>query len=194
MLKVGITGGIGSGKSTIAKIFATLGIPVFNADAEAKKIMETNNEIREKIIETFGANTYSNKQLNRKVLANIVFNNEYELGRLNNIVHPIIFEETDKWIAQQNAPYIVKEAAIMFESGSAQKVDVVVGVYAPKHLRIKRVLDREKEITRDEIIGRMSNQINEELKMKLCNFVIINNEEQLVIPQVLHLHNLFLAK
>ncbi|MBS1639345.1 MAG: dephospho-CoA kinase [Bacteroidetes bacterium] len=192
MLKIGITGGIGSGKSTVAKMFQTLGIPVFNADDAAKTIMNEDKELKEKIIQTFGAATYTNGILNRKYLAHIVFNNAFELEKLNALVHPAAIAKGIKWAAQQNAPYIIKEAALMFEAGSAFNLNYVIGVSAPQHLRIQRAMQRDN-ILREEVLARMNKQIDETIKMKLCDFVIVNDEQQMVILQVLQLHQQFLA-
>ena len=192
MLKIGITGGIGSGKSTVAKMFQTLGIPVFNADDAAKTIMNEDEELKEKIIQTFGTATYTNGILNRKYLAHIVFNNAFELEKLNALVHPAAIAKGIKWAAQQNAPYIIKEAALMFEAGSAFNLNYVIGVSAPQHLRIQRAMQRDN-ILREEVLARMNKQIDETIKMKLCDFVIVNDEQQMVILQVLQLHQQFLA-
>ncbi|MBS1671857.1 MAG: dephospho-CoA kinase [Bacteroidetes bacterium] len=192
MLKIGITGGIGSGKSTVAKMFQTLGIPVFNADDAAKTIMNEDEELKEKIIQTFGTATYTNGILNRKYLAHIVFNNAFELEKLNALVHPAAIAKGIKWAAQQNAPYIIKEAALMFEAGSAFNLNYVIGVSAPQHLRIQRTMQRDN-ILREEVLARMNKQIDETIKMKLCDFVIVNDEQQMVIPQVLQLNQQFLA-
>lgn len=191
MLKVGITGGIGSGKTTVSKIFSVLGIPVFYADEESKKIIATNLEVKQQLIQEFGTEVFVGDKLNKTYLANLVFNDKYQLEKLNAITHPIVIAEGWKWAAKQTAPYIIKEAALIFESGSAEGLDIVIGVYSPKHLRIKRVMDRDN-ITREEVLNRMSKQLDEEMKMKLCDFIINNNEEDLLITQVLSLHNLFL--
>ena len=192
MLKIGLTGGIGSGKSTVASIFKVLGIPVFDADSVAKKIMEEDEQLIHSIKEEFGEETYQNGKLNRKYLAGIVFNDAYKLELLNTIVHPATIKAAALWMEQQQAPYVIKEAALMFESASAAGVDYIIGVYAPRHIRIKRVMERD-HVGREEVMARMDKQINEEIKMKLCDFVIINDEQQLVIKQVLHLHEQFLA-
>lgn len=186
-LKIGITGGIGSGKTTVAKIFEVLGIPVFYADSEAKRIMNENEELRKKIIENFGEQSYTNNKLNRKYISEIVFNDTYKLDLLNSIVHPITIAAADEWMLSQNTPYALKEAALMFESSAASHLDYVIGVYAPQHLRIQRTTQRDN-ITRQEVLQRMNRQIDEEIKMRLCNFIIVNDEQQLVIPQVISLH------
>ena len=192
MLKIGITGGIGSGKSTVSKIFETLGVPVFDADAAAKKIMDEDELLKEKMKAAFGNEVYVDGKLNRKYLADIVFNNNDQLAILNALVHPASIEAGLQWAAKQTAPYIIKEAALLFEAASGFNLDIVIGVYAPKALRIQRVMQRDN-ITREAVVARMDKQIDEELKMKLCDFVIVNDEQQLVMPQVLQLHEKFLS-
>lgn len=190
MIKVGLTGGIGSGKTTIAKIFGILNIPVYNADDAAKQLMNTNEKLKATIIEHFGNASYANGQLDRKYLASIVFNNKEKLDFLNSLTHPVTIEDAENWMNKQNAPYIIKEAALLFESGAAERLDYVIGIYAPQHIRVKRVMERDK-LSAEEVMKRISRQIDEEMKMKLCNFIITNNEQQLVIPQVLELDKKF---
>lgn len=190
MLKIGLTGGIGSGKSTVAKIFETLGIPVYYADAEAKRLMNSSETLKKVIRQNFGEATYENDQLNRKYLAGIVFNNPEKLELLNALIHPVTINDAEQWMQQQSAPYSIKEAALLFESGAAENLDFIVGVYAPQALRIKRVMKRDG-LTTDEIMKRINRQVNEEMKMKLCDFVITNNEQELLVPQVLKLHQHF---
>ena len=192
-LRIGLTGGIGSGKSMVAHIFKVLGISVFDADSAAKQVMETNPGLKQSLTETFGAETYANGHLNPKYLANIVFNDRFQLERLNALVHPATIAAAEIWALEQNAPYTVKEAALFFEAGSSMGVDYMIGVYAPQHLRIKRVMDRDG-ITRDEVIARMQKQIQEEIKMRLCDFVILNDDQNLLIPQVVKLHEQFLEE
>ena len=192
-LRIGLTGGIGSGKSMVAKIFTLLGTPVFNADRAAKEIMETDAGLRKAIIKKFGSETYTDCHLNRKYLANIVFNDPRQLETLNSLVHPYTIAAAEKWALEQNAPYTVKEAALFFETGSAIGFDYMIGVYAPQHLRIKRVMERDG-VTREEVKARMEKQIQEEIKMRLCDFVILNDDQNLLIPQVLKLHEQFLKE
>jgi len=188
MLSIGLTGGIGSGKSIVAEIFRTLGIPVLDADSLAKKIMQEDASVKEQLIDTFGTETYNNQGLNRAYIANIVFKDPFQLQVLNSIVHPATIEAGIKWAAQQNAPYIIKEAALFFESGSSEGMDIIIGVYAPDALRIRRVMNRD-QISREEVLNRMNHQISQTIKMKLCDKVIINDEQSLLIPQVMKLHN-----
>jgi dephospho-CoA kinase len=189
---VGITGGIGSGKSTVAKIFATLGIPVYDADAAAKKLMHTNADLKEQLITHFGNATYQHGILDRKYLANIVFKDKSSLNLLNSLVHPYTIADANYWAAQQKAAYVLKEAALLFETEAFHYVDYTIGVTAPKALRIQRVMQRDT-IDREAVLSRMHKQMDDSIKMKLCDFVINNNEQELIIPQVLHLHTKLIA-
>jgi len=192
-MRIGITGGIGSGKTVVAGIFKVLGIPVFDADREAKLLMENDPELRRLIIEKFGAAAFDRETLNRKHLASVVFNDPSQLEVLNAIVHPAAIAAADAWAGKQNAPYVVKEAALFFEAGSTEGIDYMIGVYTPQHIRIKRAMERDG-LSRDEVLARMNRQIQEEIKMRLCDFVIMNDEQQMLIPQVLKLHNQFLQE
>ena len=190
MLKIGLTGGIGSGKSVVAAIFNVLGIPVFDADKQARLLMENDQQLVLSIQKEFGVQSYAEGKLNRAYIANIVFNDPFKLTVLNSLVHPATIRAADSWMHQQKSPYLIKEAALLFESGSAGHLDYILGVTAPKHLRIKRVMDRD-QVTREQVEKRMSQQINDEIKMKLCDFVVRNDEQNLLIPQVLELHTKF---
>ena len=190
MIKVGLTGGIGSGKTTVAKVFETLGIPVYYADDKAKYLMNTNETLKASIIQNFGNDAYKNGELDRKYLAAIVFNNKEKLELLNSLTHPITIRDADKWMKQQTTPYTIKEAALLFESRAAEQLDYIIGVYAPQHIRVERVMKRDN-LPAEEVMKRISRQIDEEMKMKLCDFIITNNDQQLVIPQVLELHKRF---
>lgn len=187
MLKIGITGGIGSGKSTVAQLFSMLGIPVYAADEAGKRLMNENEVLKMQVKNLFGEVAYTNGILNRKYLADIVFNNEEKLAQLNAIVHPATLKDADDWMNSQQSPYAIKEAAIMFESGAHEHLDYVIGVAAPAPLRIQRAMQRDN-VSREQVIARMGRQINETVKMRLCDFIIYNDEQQLVIPQVLELH------
>lgn len=192
MLKIGLTGGIGSGKSTVAKVFQTLGIPVYYADDAAKELMNNNEGLKQQIILHFGEDVYENKVLNRKLLAQKVFNNPTQLHLLNSLVHPATIQAAEDWFVQQTAPYCIKEAALIFESGSQQNLDFVIGVYTPTTIRLQRVMQRDKA-TKKEVQQRMDKQIDETIKMRLCDFVVTNNEQELLIPQVMALHEKFIG-
>jgi len=181
---IGLTGGIGSGKSVVAKVFATMGIPVFNADEVAKRIMQTSPVIKEKLIQQFGSSIYNELGLQKEKLASIVFNDPFQLQLLNAIVHPVTIQAAKDWAAKQQSPYVIKEAALIFESGSAEGLFKVIGVTAPLSLRIHRVMQRDG-ISKDQVEARMRNQIADTIKMRLCDFVIHNNNQEMVIPQVL---------
>jgi dephospho-CoA kinase len=191
MLKIGLTGGIGSGKTTVAKVFEVLGIPVYYSDDRAKYLMNTNSALKTSIVKHFGNEAYKNDALDRKYLAGIVFNNKEKLELLNSLTHPITIQDAEEWMKKQTAPYIIKEAALLFESGAAQKMDYVIGVNAPEYIRVNRVMHRDN-LSEEEVMKRISRQIDEEKKIRLCDFVIFNNDKQLVIPQILELHKKFL--
>lgn len=188
MLKVGITGGIGSGKSTVSRIFELLGIPVYYADTAAKEIMQTDEALKTAVKEHFGADIYGpDGKLDRAALGKIVFNDKDKLELLNSIVHPATIRHSDEWANRQTSPYVIKEAALLFESGSFQYLDKIIGVFAPQPMRIERVMKRD-HVTREEVLARINKQIDDNIKMRLCDYVIHNDEQQMVIPQVLALH------
>jgi dephospho-CoA kinase len=194
MLKVGITGNIGSGKTTVSKIFEILGVPVFYADDAAKNVMVEDPILIDGLKKEFGSESYfDDGSLNRKHIAGIVFNNETELVKLNAIVHPAVFRAFDNWVdGIKKAPYVMKEAALLFESSSYKMCDKTIMVTAPLELRINRVMQRDN-LTRAEIESRNSRQFSEEKKIQLADFVICNDDTELVIPQVLQLHQKFLT-
>ena len=187
VLKIGLTGGIGSGKTTVAQIFEVLGIPVYYADEAAKRLMNDDKELISLIKKNFGDAAYKNDALDRQYLASIVFTDNYKLELLNSLVHPATIRDAGQWMQQQTTPYVIKEAALLFESGAAEHLDHIIGVDAPIAVRIKRVMDREG-ISKDEVLKRINNQLDNDIKMKLCNFILNNDEQQLLIPQVLELH------
>ena len=191
MLKIGLTGGIGSGKTTVARVFEILGIPVYDADAATKALYDADVVLKEQLIHHFGKNIYSDTGLNRQALASIVFNDPQKLHLLNQLVHPRTIRHAELWMEKQTAPYVIKEAALIFESGSGRSLDYIIGVSAPLTLRMQRVLSRDKVKTED-FYSRSSHQIDDDIKMKLCDFIIVNNEQEMVIPQVLKLHEKFI--
>lgn len=192
MLRVGITGGIGSGKSTVARIFEILGIPVYYADDAAKRMMNENEELKEKIKHQFGNDVYTDGKLNRKKLAEIVFNAPEKLEQLNALTHPATIKDAEDWMKKQTTPYSIKEAALIFESGAQEHLDYVIGVTAPAPLRMQRTMQRDG-ITREEVMARMDKQMDESIKMKLCDFVLINDEQEMLLPQVIALHEKLLS-
>lgn len=191
--KVGITGGIGSGKSTVAQVFSTLGVPVYYADDAAKHIMNVNPEVKQAIVGIFGEDVYEGGTLQRKVLSSKVFNDKNKLAQLNAIVHPATIRFGNEWLARQTYPYAIKEAALLFETGTAAQLDFIIGVYAPDALRIHRVMERDN-VSRELVKQRMEKQIQEQIKMRLCDAVIVNNDQEMVIPQVLALHEQLLER
>jgi dephospho-CoA kinase len=189
MLKIGITGGIGSGKTTICRVFEILSIPVFNADVTAKKIMVTDHDLVEKIKVQFGKESYfDNGELNRKYLSGIVFSNPNQLQILNELVHPAAIQAFNDWTLEQDSPYCLHEAAILFESGAYKSCDYSILVFAPEALRIQRVMKRDG-INEAAVRARIDMQMPESEKEKLADFVIINDEVTAVIPQILKLHH-----
>lgn len=193
-LKVGITGGIGSGKTTVCKVFELLGIPIFYADDEAKKLMTKDLTLVEEIKTAFGKKAYfDDGTLNRKYISNIVFKDPEELNKLNSFVHPAVFRAMEKWADQQKAPYVLKEAALLFESGSYQQNRFNILVSSPLELRIKRVIQRD-QISSEKVLERINNQFSEEKKAQMADFFIQNNEQEFIIPQVLKLHQELLKK
>ena len=192
VLRVGLTGGIGSGKSTVAQIFEVLGIPVYYADISAKKLMNEDAELRSSITTIFGEQAYLNNILDRKYISSIVFSDPTKLDLLNSIVHPATKKDGESWMQQQKGPYAIHEAALIFEAKVSERLDHVIGVSSPIELRIRRAMERDK-VRREEVLKRMDQQLDEDLKMSKCDFVLINDEQQLLIPQVLDLHEKLIA-
>lgn len=194
IFRVGITGGIGSGKSLVCRIFETLGVSVYYADTEAKRIMLEDKKVKEQLIELLGDDAYKGNNIDRSYIASEIFNNEMLLTRMNQIVHPAVHSDFIKWSgAITDSPYVIKEAAIMFESGSDKLVDTTVLVYASETTRIERV--RKRDGVEEKIVKeRMKNQMDEEEKRQLADHIITNDNEHMVIPQVIALHEEFLIK
>jgi dephospho-CoA kinase len=187
MLNIGLTGGIGSGKTTVANIFRVLGVPIFDADTAAKYLMENNDALRDKLIENFGQLVFVEGKLNRKFLASIVFKDPYQLNLLNAMVHPLTLKAAEDWFANQQTDYAIKEAALLFEAGAGAGLDYIIGVFAPQHVRVQRVMKRDG-LSREEVLSRMDKQISDTIKMKLCDFIIVNDEQQMLTEQVLSIH------
>jgi dephospho-CoA kinase len=192
-IQIGITGGIGSGKSLVCRIFQTLGVPVYDADSHAKILMTTDGILVDQIKKEFGSLCYDEKgNLNRKLLSEIVFREEAKLQKLNSLVHPRVAFDYDNWLARNTGKhYILKEAALLFEAGSFKLLDKIIVVAAPEQMRVSRVLKRDPQRTEEEVIRIIRNQMEEEEKLKRADFTIQNNETELVVPQVLKLHELF---
>jgi len=187
MLKVGLTGGIGSGKTTIAEVFKQMGVAVYSSDDRAKSIMVNDVALRLEITNTFGTESYSNNQLNRAYIARKVFSNSVELAKLNAIVHPALKKDFVLWCSNQKGLYILKEAAILFESNAHVGLGKVILVSAAKEIKLTRILNRDSS-TREEILLRMDKQWSDEKKRILSDFEIVNDEDESVINQILEIH------
>lgn len=185
---VGLTGGIGSGKTTVAKMFHELGVSIYIADIEAKKLMHTFEIIKKELIETFGEETYINGELNRSYLSNIVFNNPEELQKINAIIHPRVSEHFKNWYHERSEEkYVIKEVAILFENGSYRKCDKIITVVAPIEERFRRIMHRDNT-TREAIQSRMNNQWSDEKKIPLSDYVIHNTTLTEAREQVVKIH------
>jgi dephospho-CoA kinase len=193
MIIVGLTGGIGSGKTTVAKQFSSLGIPVYIADEEAKSLMNRSKIIKRKLIKLFGDEAYSHGELNRPFIANLIFNDTSFLQQMNAIVHPRVARHFEKWVLKQQGPYVIKEVAILFENGGDKLCDFVITVTAPKKVRIQRLLKRDKTSV-EKIEAIMKNQWTDEEKIQHSHFVIENTELENTKKQVLQIHNKILKK
>lgn len=195
MLKIGITGGIGVGKSIVCRMFGQLGIPIYDADTRAKWVMLHDRDLKQELTSAFGAEAYSHDgKLNRPYISKIVFNNPERLAQLNGLVHPRVRNDFSNWLeASTGAPYIVKEAALMYESEAWRQVDKMITVYASLEVRMKRLLVRDLNRTEADIQAIIDKQLTEEEKMARADFVVYNDDRQLLIPQVLDLHQQFLA-
>jgi dephospho-CoA kinase len=187
MLKVGLTGGIGSGKTTVAQIFEVLSIPVYYADPAARHLMNNDPELKNKIIASFGPNTYKHGELDRAYLGSVVFSDTEQLNLLNSIVHPVTIQNSEIWMKNQKASYAIKEAALIFEAGLEKHLDYIIGVTAPESLRIQRVVERD-HVPMEKVLDRMKNQMDEKEKISRCDFVIQNDGIQPLLPQILTIH------
>ncbi len=187
--KVGITGGIGSGKTTVCSIFETLGIPVYYADDRAKWLMIHNLVVKKGIIQLFGEAAYTvDGALNRKYIADIAFQNPGKLGELNKVVHPAVFKDGENWHRKQiYVPYTLKEAALLFESGSYIQMDKIITVTAPLEIRIQRVIERD-QTDREKVLARIQQQMPQEEKAERSQYIIVNDGQHSLIQQVLNIH------
>ncbi|MGA1226518.1 MAG: dephospho-CoA kinase [Tamlana sp.] len=187
MIIVGLTGGIGSGKTTVVKMFANMGVPVYIADDEAKKLMNTSKIIKRKLIGLFGEETYVDGKLNKPFIANIIFNDKVSLRKMNAIVHPRVAKHFERWVLKQDAPYVIKEVAILFENGSYKDYDFVITVTANKVLRIDRLLKRDNT-TKENIEAIMKNQWTDDQRIQNSDFVINNLSVANTKKQVVKIH------
>jgi dephospho-CoA kinase len=192
-MKIGVTGGIGSGKSTVCRIFNILGIPVFSADDEAKKIMNSDKEVIDMVRKIAGKDVYSSGTLNRGELASIIFNDKMLLQEINQTIHPHVYSNFMTWAGSVSAPYVVMESALLFESRATGLVDKIVTVTAPVEERIDRVV-RGNNLTREQVVDRIKNQMDDEEKIRLSDYVISNSERDMIIPSVLKIHQEILLK
>ena len=186
-LKLGITGGIGSGKTTVCRVFSVLGVPVFSTDQEARSIMDSDRDIMDRVNSAAGKDLYLKGTLDRVELARLIFNNRSLLKKVNSIVHPLVFEHFRMWETEQTAPYIVMEAAILFESGASKLVDRIATVVAPIDERVER-LTRSKTLTVEQVMERMRNQVDDDTRIKNSDYIIHNSENDMIIPVIIGIH------
>lgn len=188
-LTVGISGGIGAGKTWVARIFALLDIPIYNADERARWLMAHQKDLKSKIRSAFGAPSYfPDGSLNRKYLAEKVFADPVLTNKINTLVHPAVREDFKEWVGRQETNYVLKEAALLFETGSFQELDFTIHVTAAESLRIGRIQKRDPQRSRQQIDQIMSKQWKDDKKNELADFILFNDETRLVIPQVLQIH------
>jgi dephospho-CoA kinase len=187
VFKLGITGGIGSGKTSVCRVFNILGIPVFSADQAAREIMETEDGIIRRINSITGRDLYSGGSLDRKELAALIFNNHALLEKVNSLVHPVVIDHFLTWEKLQSSLYVIMEAAILFESGASKYVDKIAVIIAPPDERLERVIQRSK-LTKEQVLERMRNQMDDEERIKLSDYVISNSENDMIIPEILKIH------
>ncbi len=193
MLKLGITGGIGSGKSTVCGIFARMGVPVYNADERAKWLVDHHPSMQQAISDVFGEKSFENGKYNREYIASIVFKDKTMLEKLNSIIHPVVLQDWEEFcIEHKSDTYVIKEAAIMLEAGGRDTIDKIVLVHSPAELRIQRLMERD-QLDRKAIELRMNSQMPEEEKMKLADYIIYNDNEHSLIEQVQNLHQLMVS-
>lgn len=193
MFKVGLTGGIGSGKSTVARVFGVLGIPVFKADEESKRLLREEEGVKSAVVAAFGAGIYPGGELDRAALASIVFNDPEALAKLNSIAHPAVRKQLGRWVDEQRSPYVLIEAALMVDTGWYRSMDHLVVVSAPEVERVKRVIARDG-FSEEQVLARLRNQVGEEERLAVADAVVQNDGTVLVIPQVLALHEMLTAR
>ncbi|MBC6366320.1 dephospho-CoA kinase [Algoriphagus sp. AK58] len=187
---VGVTGGIGSGKSTVCQVFSILGIPIYSADDRAKWLMTHDSSLKEEIISSFGESSYlPDGSLNRAFLAETVFSDPEKVAKINSLVHPAVGRDFDKWAKLQDSPYVIKEAALLFETGSADQLDYVINVSSPLKIRMARILLRDPHRTEAQVNHIINQQLPDEEKNERADFVIKNSDNKMVIPQILEIHN-----
>jgi len=187
MMVVGLTGGIGSGKTTVAGYFKAAGIPVYHADDRAKGLLHTNPKLQAKVIELFGEKAYVDGELQRAVIAEIVFNDPEQLAKLNAIVHPAVVEDFTQWCAAQESPYVIQENALIFETNATPRFDQIIAVIVPKEIRIKRVMKRDKT-TRKNVLKRMAQQCGDRERRAKANFIIHNTLAEKAAAEVVEIH------
>lgn len=194
-LLVGVTGGIGSGKSTVCQVFSILGIPIYSADERAKWLMTNDSGLKKELVSKFGESSYlPDGTLNRAFLAETVFSDPEKVATINSLVHPAVGRDFAQWAEAQKSPYVIKEAALLFETGSADQLDVVINVSSPLKIRMARVLLRDPHRSEEQVNHIINQQMPDEEKNEKADFVIKNSENKMVIPQVLEIHQLLCAK
>lgn len=189
---IGLTGGIGSGKSRIVAVFTALGVPCYIADQEAKKLMVDNARVKQQIIDLFGEKAYNQNDLNRAYIGELVFNDSQKLAALNAIVHPAVAQDFSVWISQQDYPYVIKEVAILFETAGYKAVDQSILITAPKEIRLQRAMKRD-QCTEEEVLARMNNQWEDEQRLPLASHVIENLAWKDTEKEIKRLHKYFLS-
>jgi len=187
VIKLGVTGGIGSGKTSVCRVFSVLGIAVFSADMIAGEIMEKDKSIINSINSITGKDLYASGTLNRKELAFLIFNDYLLLEKVNSLIHPVVIDHFIKWKDKQSSPYVIMEAAILFESGASKMVDKIATIITPMEQRVERVISRS-HLTREQVLERMRNQMDDETRIKLSDYVINNSENDMIIPAILKIH------
>lgn len=183
MIKIGITGGIGSGKSVICKTFNILGIPVYYSDKRAKELLNTSKEIKEALTRLFGTNLYTEEGIDKVKLANIIFNDKYHLEKVNSIVHPIVMKDFYDWSEKQETDIVINESAIIFEANLNKHFDYIITIVAPEEVRINRVIKRDN-VKKEDVVVRINHQYSDEKKIKESDFVITNNNTDPILPQI----------